>query len=370
MAVDELNAAGGLLGRPLQVVTADGASTPAVFAREAERLITGEGVSVVFGCWSSACRRTIVPVFEREDHLLVYAVSHEGLELSPNVLYTGSVPNQQLVPAVRWAIDKLGKRRPFFVGNDYVYPHTAGAIVRDLLQKEYADDGVTLVGEEYLTRAEPAAEADRIARRVAERKPDVILNTVSGWGLFELYAALRRHGVSAAVSPVLSFRLTPGELVLMNDAPLGDYAVWGYFQDIDTPTNRAFVERFRAYRAARGEPEVRVSDPMASAYTGVHLWAAAVKAAGTPEPAAVRAKLGSVSYDGPEGRVVVDDKTNHVWRQFRIGRVVAGGRFDLVLSNVEPIAPKPYPPSRTPEEWQRFLDRLHAKWNGWEPNGP
>jgi urea transport system substrate-binding protein len=363
MAIEELNAAGGVLGRRLEPVVVDGASEPRTFLRGAERLIGDEKASVVFGCWTSASRKTVVPVFEREDHLLVYPVQYEGLEQSPNVLYAGAAPNQQIVPAVEWLL-RQGKRKPYLVGSDYVFPHTANAIIRDTLRNT---PGVTVIDEQYLPLAATDSEVTLMAKRIAAAQPDCILSTVNGDANIRLFRELRAAGVTSEAVPTVSFSLGESDLPALGPAAAGDYAAWNYFQAIDSPANANFLARLAAYRQARRRPVPPASDPMASAYEGVHLWARAAAAAGSPEPAAVRPHLGGQSFDGPEGRVKVDAATRHLWKAFRLGRVAAGGgRFELVPTDEAPIRPEPFLRSRDRAAWEGFLKKLHAEWGGWE----
>jgi urea transport system substrate-binding protein len=355
LAIDEINAAGGLLGgRKIEPVVVDGKSDWPLFAREAERLIAVEHVDAVFGCWTSACRKTVLPVFERQRSLLFYPVQYEGLEQSPDIVYLGAAPNQQILPAVKWASEKLGTRF-YLVGSDYVFPRTANEIIKDQVEAI----GGEVVGEDYLPLG--STEVAAIVERIRTAKPAVILNTINGDSNVAFFRALRAGGIRAADVPTISFSLGEAEIRRMAVSDLvGDYAAWCYFQSIDTPENRAFVEHFRArYGAGRV-----TDDPMEAAYAGVHLWAQAVAAAGTAEPQAVRDRLGVQSYPAPEGVVAIDADTQHLWKAVRIGRVRPDGQFDIVWDSGRPVKPEPYPGRRSRTEWQAFLDGLYEGWNG------
>lgn len=354
-AIEEINARGGLLGgRRIVPVVADGRSDWPTFAAEAERLITREAVSVVFGCWTSASRKTVRPVFEKHGHLLFYPVQYEGLETSPAIVYTGAAPNQQIIPAVKWAMDKLGTRF-YLVGSDYVFPRTANAIIKD----QVAALRGAVVGEDYLLLG--ATDMDAVVARIAAAKPDVILNTINGDSNIAFFRALRAAGITAAAIPTISFSIAEGELQTMTVAELaGDYAAWNYFQSVDTPENRGFVERFRA-RFGAGRV---TSDPMEAAYLGVHLWAQAVEKAGRTDPQAVREAAGNQSFPAPEGVVVLDPETRHTWKGVRIGRIRTDGQFDVVWDSGKPIRPVPYPVYRSKADWDHFLDGLYTGWNG------
>lgn len=361
MAIDEVNARGGVNGRWIEAIVRDGESDGIVFAREAERLITEDRVDVVFGCWTSASRRTVRPVFERYDHLLFYPVQYEGLELSPNIVYTGAAPNQQIIPAVKWAMDHLG-RRFYLVGSDYVFPHAANAIIRDQVQSLRGE----IVGESYVLLGSSAVEA--IADDIARLEPDAILNTLNGDSNIAFFEALRARGVTPERIPTISFSIAETELQLMGSAPFdGDYAAWNYFQSVPGARNEAFVA---SYRSAHGADAV-INDPMEAAYTGVHLWALAAQEAGSTSPDAVRRVLGGLSLAAPHGPVSIDGRTQHLWKTIRIGRIRDDGQFDIVWSSPKPVRPLPYPSYRSQQAWHEFLDGLQNSWGGhWANQDP
>lgn len=355
LAIDEINRAGGVLGRPLEAVIADGRSDPQVFLREAERLIDTEKVPVVFGCWTSAARKTVVPLFEERDHLLVYPAQNEGLAESPPVLYTGTVPNQQIFPAIRWAAETLKAKRFFIVGTDSVFPRATAAILKDAAPGL----GIEIVGEEYLPYA--ARSASAVASFIAAEKPDVILNLISGDANYLFFTALRRAEVKPEEVPTISFCIGEEELRRLDVSQVaGDYAAWSYFQALDTVENRAFLAAFRA----RYGPQRLVSDPMESAYLGVKLWATAANDAGAIDPRGVRKSLRSERMNAPEGPVRVDAESQHLYKTPRIGRIGADGRFEIVWSGQQPVAPEVYPATRSAEEWKAFLRDLQRGWGG------
>ncbi len=355
LALEEINAKGGLLNRrKLVPVIADGASDWPTFAREARRLIEQEHVQVVFGCWTSASRKTVRPIFEAADHLLFYPVQYEGLETSPNIFYTGACPNQQIIPAVKWAFDKIGKRY-FLVGSDYVFPRTANAIIRDQVQALRGE----IAGEEYLRLG--STDVKSLVEKIVAAHPDVILNTINGDSNIAFFAALRAAGVTPASIPTISFSISENELVAMDrPAMAGDYAAWNYFQSLPTDENQQFIQRFRARFGANRV----ISDPMETAYFGVQLWAQAVQEAGDPSPRATRVALRDQSLHAPEGAVITDPDTQHTWRNVRIGRIRADGQFDIVWESGKPVRPVPYPVYRSPLEWNDFLQALQHGWGG------
>jgi urea transport system substrate-binding protein len=354
LAIDDINASGGLLGRKLEPVVADGKSDPSVFASEAERLITKEHVSVVFGCWTSSSRKAVKPVFEKYNHLLFYPVQYEGLEQSPNIVYTGAAPNQQVIPAVSYAMEHFGKR-VFLVGSDYVFPRTANAIIRDQVRAL----GGTVVDEKYLPLG--GKDVASIVQRIVETKPDVILNTINGDSNVAFFKALREAGITPSDIPTVSFSIGETELKQLDPKlSAGDYAAWNYFQSVDTPANHAFVD---AFRKRYGADRV-TSDPVEAAWFGVHLWAQAVRLADSAEPVRVRKAIAGEGMLAPGGLVFIDGPTQHTWKYARVGRVRADGQFDIVWSSDKPVRPIPFPIFRSRTEWERMLEAMHKSWGG------
>jgi len=354
LAIEEINAAHGVLGRRLEPVVVDGKSDWPTFAKAAEQLIAGERVSVIFGCWTSASRKTVKPVFEKHDHLLFYPVQYEGMEQSPNIIYTGAAPNQQIIPAVKWCLDHLG-RRFFLVASDYVFPRAANAIIRDQVTALRGQ----IVGEEYISLG--SHEVGRAVRGIVAKRPDVILNTINGDSNVAFFKALREAGITPDKIPTMSFSIAEDELRTMGARDMaGDYACWNYFQSIDTPENRQFVASFQAkYGATRP-----TDDPMEAAYFGVRLWAQAAEEAGTDEVRAVRAVLPDQSLLAPEGLVYVDAENHHTWKTVRIGQIRRDGQFTVVWSSQSAIRPVPYPIYRSPSQWEAFLQGLCEGWGG------
>jgi urea transport system substrate-binding protein len=360
LAIKELNEGGGLLGRLVEGVVADGASDWPTFAREAERLIEIEKVSVIFGCWTSASRRSVKPVVEKKSHLLIYPMAYEGLEQSANIVYTGAAPNQQVIPAVSWCYQKLKARKFFLVGSDYVWPHCVNEIIKDQLKAL----GAQCVGESYILFG--SKEVGGLVESIKKASPDVIISTVVGDSNGPFYERLRATGISPRQTPVLSFSVAEDELrKLPLREMVGDYAAWDYFQSIDRPENRAFVSRFKAMYGA----DRPVSDVMEAAYCSVHLWAQAVIEGQSEEVPEVLKAIRRQSLNAPEGIVSIDYETQHTWRPVYIGQIRADGQFDLVWSSDKPVRPMPYPTSRSRAEWDKFLDALYRSWGGWANPG-
>jgi urea transport system substrate-binding protein len=355
-ALDEINQAGGVLGRPVKPVVADGRSDGPTFAREADRLISEEKVCTVFGCWTSASRKAVRPVFEKYDHLLIYPVQFEGLETSPCIIYLGAAPNQQILPAVEWAVTALGKKRFFLVGSDYVFPRAAHAIIKDHLQRA----GAQVVGEQFVPLGSQKVEG--VMSALARTKPDMILNTINGDSNTAFFRALRAAGITPARTPTLSFSVGEHELRSLNLADLeGDYAAWTYFQSVASPENEEFVARFH-----EKYPQRSINDPMETAYLGVKFWARAINEAQSLDPKKIRRALLNQRWKGPDGEVRIDPDTQYCFRTPRIGQSQNDGQFKVVWTAPEPVRPDPYPSSRTAETWRAFLHDLYTGWgNRW-----
>ncbi len=362
LAIDELNREGGLLGRPVEAIVADGRSDSATFAREAARLIEDEQVCTVFGCWTSASRKTVVPVFEQLDHLLIYPVQYEGVEESPNVIYTGASPNQQIIPAVKWAFAFQNMRRFFVVGSDYVFPRVANEVIKDQLDQL----GAELVGEEFLPLG--STDVQSVIEKIKQAQPDVILNLINGDSNRAFFSALRKAGMTPQTLPTISFSIGEEELRQLDPATMaGDYAAWNYFQSIESPENVDFVTAFHK----KYGPQRVVTDPMESAYFGVKLWAQAVAAAESTDTSAIRRAIRNQRMQSPGGDVRIDPATQHTFQTPRIGKVNPDGQFEIVWTAAKPEPPVPYPASRTSEQWRAFLHDLYAGWgNRWSAPSP
>ena len=355
LAIREINEGGGIGGRMVEPVVVDGKTSETAFERKARRLLDDKGASVLFGCWTSASRKAVVPVVEERNSLLFYPVQYEGLESSPNVVYTGAVPNQQILPGIRWALEHLKARRFFLVGWDAIYSWAANEIIRD----ELATAGGEVVGEAYLDLDGIAVH--EVVDEIAGARPDIIINSTLG-DLNLLYTrALRTAGITADRVPSLYLNVGEAELLSLstNDA-VGDYAVRNYFQSIDSPQNRAFVSRFRS----RYGPRRVTNDPMEAAYVAVHLGAKAARTAGHDDVGGMRDALAGLSYEAPEGTVWIDSDTQHAWKTARIGQFRTDNQFSILWSSEQPIRPEPYPATRPRTAWASLLAQRYAQWGG------
>jgi urea transport system substrate-binding protein len=332
LAVDEINAQGGVLGKKLEVVVEDGASLPDVFAEKAKKLVQADKVAVVFGGWTSASRKAMLPVFEANKALLWYPVQYEGLETSPYIFYTGATTNQQIIPGLDY-LKSVGKTKLFLVGSDYVFPRTANKEI-----KAYAKaNGMTILGEEYSPLGH--TEYSTLVNKLKAAKPDAVFNTLNGDSNVAFFKQLRSAGVTAQSMPVMSVSVAEEEVKGIGpDNIAGHLVAWNYYQTTDTPKNKEFVAAFqRRYGAG-----AVTSDPMEAAYTGVHLWAAAVQKAGTTEVEAVKRAAGGLTWDAPEGKVTVDGPTQHLYKTARIGVIEPSGLIKEVWNSGGPVKPDPY----------------------------
>ncbi len=353
MAIDEINEKGGLLGRQIVPVVVDGRSDWPTFAREAERLNSEEKVSAIFGGWTSASRKMMKPIVEKHGHLLFYPIQYEGLEESPNIVYTGAAPNQQITPAVKWAKQNLGQRF-YLVASDYVFPRAANKLIKAQLSAL----GATLVGEYYLPLGSQIVGP--MITDIEASRPDVILNTINGDSNIAFFRELAAKKIEA---PTISFSIAEDELLSMNsDDMVGHYSAWSYFQSFESAQNSSFVKRFKK---AYGEDRT-TNASMEAGYIGVHLWAKSVTQAGDESPPAVLQIIRGQRYNAPEGLVTVSSINNHLWKPLRIGQVEGNGQFKIVWSEVIPIRPHPFPTYKAKLFWESYLNRLYEGWgNNW-----
>jgi len=356
LAIDEVNESGGVLGRPLRAVVADGRSDPEVFAREAQRLIADEQVSALFGCWTSASRKAVKTIVEDADHLLVYPLQYEGLETSPNIIYMGAVPNQQILPALQWACESLGARRFYLAGSDYVFPRAAGEIIKDELGRL----GAEVVGENYLRLG--SSEVGPMIERIRETDPDVIINMINGDSNIAFFRTLRSAGVRSADCPTISLSIGEAGLRTLDPNDLaGHYTAWTYYESIDSTENREFVAKFR-----EKHPQRVVTDPMESAYCAVKLWAGAAREAQSTEPRKVRHSMLELRLPAPGDLLRLDPDTWHCYKTPRIGQFQPDGRTQIVWSASNPVRPEPFPATRTATQWLALLHDLYQGWgNRW-----
>ncbi|MEW2541553.1 urea ABC transporter substrate-binding protein [Micromonospora chalcea] len=332
LAVEEINAAGGVLGKKIQPIGEDGASDWPTFAEKAEKLISEDRVAAVFGCWTSASRKAVKPVFEKNKALLFYPVQYEGLEQSPYIFYTGATTNQQIVPGLDY-LKAQGTKSVYLVGSDYVFPRTANKII-----KAYAvANGMTVVGEDYAPLG--STEFGTIVNKVRSSGAKAVFNTLNGDSNVAFFKEYKSAGLTAAAMPVVSVSIAEEEVKSIGTQYLeGQLTAWNYYQTTPGAANGKFVA---AYKAKYGADKP-TSDPMEAAYVSVYLWKAMVEKAGTFDVEKVRGASDGITFEAPEGLVTVDGKTQHIAKTARIGKVGADGLITEVWNSGKPIAPDPY----------------------------
>ncbi|MCW2713246.1 MAG: urtA [Frankiales bacterium] len=331
LAADEINAAGGILGKKIEPIKEDGASDPPVFAEKMQKLLTQDCVAAVFGGWTSASRKAMLPVVEGNNGLLFYPVQYEGLEASKNIYYTGATTNQQIIPAMDFLKSK-GVKTLFLAGSDYVFPRTANKII-----KAYAATlDIKIVGEEYvpLDRDDWSAQ---VAKIVAA-KPDFVFNTINGSSNVGFIKAYYEQGLTAATTPIVSVSIAEEEAPAMGVDLTGQYASWNYFQTVASPTNTKFVAAFKA----KYGPNRPTSDPMEAAYTSLYLYKNIVEKAKSFAVKDVNAASGGVTFDAPEGTVTINGENHHIAKTSLIGQINANDLFDVVARSGAPIEPDPF----------------------------
>lgn len=334
MAASEINAAGGVMGRPIEVIVDDGASDPKTYAEKAQKQVLRDKVSTVFGCHTSASRKAVLPIFERRGAMLFYQTHYEGFECSPNVVYSGAVPNQQLGNYIPWIIEKLGKKKFFIVGSNYVYPREMAKVSKGLIEA----GGAEWVADEYLELGH--SEWAVMVNKIKESGADVVLSNVVGDSIISFYREFINQGLSHKDIPICATVTSEIEIAAMGpEYAAGSYTSFPYFMSLDTPANHSFIERFRAFV---GDPAAPTYHSLEAAYFQVFLWKQAVEKAGDTSAEAIRAGVRGQSYAAPGGEVKVDEDNLHCWLTPRIGQWQADGQSKVVDEYPAPIKPLPY----------------------------
>ena len=348
MTIDEINAKGGVLGKKLEAVVVDPASNWPLFAEKARQLISQDKVAVVFGCWTSVSRKSVLPVFEELNGLLFYPVQYEGEELSKNVFYTGAAPNQQAIPAVEYLMSKEGggAKRWVLLGTDYVYPRTTNKILRAFLKSKGVADAD--IDEKYT----PFGHSDYQTivadiKKFSAGGKTAVVSTINGDSNVPFYKELGNQGLKATDVPVVAFSVGEEELRGVDTNPLvGHMAAWNYFMSLKNPSNDAFKKQWAAYAKAKklpGADKPLTNDPMEAAYIGIHMWAQAVAKAKSTDTDKVVAAMGGQKFNAPDGfEIKMDEKNHHLWKPVFIGEVQKDGQFNVVWKTKGPIRAQPW----------------------------
>lgn len=347
MGIEEINAKGGVLGRKIEPIVEDPASNWDLFAEKAKKLLVQDKVPVIFGCWTSVSRKSVLPVVEKNNGLLFYPVQYEGEECSRNIIYTGASVNQQAVPAVEYFLSKEGgeKKKFYLLGTDYVYPRTTNKILRAmLLKKGIAEKDIM---EEYTPfhHQDYQTIVAKIKRFCAGGKAAVI-NTVNGDSNVPLFKELANTGVKAEECPVMSFSVAEDELRGLDTKPLvGHLAAWNYFQSVGTPENKDLVKRFKEFAKKNNLPGGAsrvVDDPMFWGYNGLYLWKAAVEKAGSADVDAVLKAYPGLEVQTAAGKITADKRNHHTAKPVYIGRILANGQFEVIWQSKGLVTPEPW----------------------------
>ena len=352
MAIEEINAKGGVMGRKLEPVVVDPASNWPLFAEKARQLISQDKVAVTFGCWTSVSRKSVLPVFEELNSLLFYPVQYEGEELSKNVFYTGAAPNQQAIPAVEYLMSKDGgsAKRWVLLGTDYVYPRTTNKILRSFLKSKGVAEADIM--EEYT----PFGHSDyqtiiaKIKKFAAEGKKTAVVSTINGDSNVPFYKELGNQGLKATDVPVVAFSVGEEELRGVDTKPLvGHLAAWNYFMSLKNPANDEFTKKWAAYAKAKGiaghKDKPLTNDPMEATYIGIYMWKQAVEKTKSTDTDKVIAAMAGQTFKAPGGFTsTMDMKNHHLHKPVFIGEIKADGQFNVVWKTSGPVRANPWSP--------------------------
>ena len=351
MTIDEINKSGGVMGKKLEPVVVDPASNWPLFAEKARQLLTKDKVAVVFGCWTSVSRKSVLPVFKELNGLLFYPVQYEGEELERNVFYTGAAPNQQAIPAVEYLMSKDGGEAKRFVllGTDYVYPRTTNKILRAFLKSKGVAEADIM--EEYT----PFGHSDyqtiiaKIKKFSSEGKKTAVVSTINGDSNVPFYKELGNAGLKATDVPVVAFSVGEEELRGVDTKPLvGHLAAWNYFMSLKNPQNEKFVKMYKEWAVKNKLPNastVVTNDPMEATYVGIHMWKQAVEKAKSTDVDKVIPAVAGQNFAAPSGYTLKMDETNHhLWKPVFIGEIKADGQFNVVWKSKGPIRAQPWSP--------------------------
>lgn len=353
LAIDEINEAGGLLGRELVAVRYDPASTPARYAALAEQLIVRDGINVIFGCYMSSSRKAVIPIVEKWNKLLFYPTLYEGFEFSGNVIYTGAAPNQNSVQLADYMTSSFGAR-VYLIGSDYIYPYESNRIMGELVMQHPGSDKL---GEHYLPLDATERDYAAIMQDIRARQPDFIFSTVVGDSTASLYRAYADAGFNPQTMPIASLTTSEAEIAQMGaDVAAGHFTAAPYFQSIDSPANARCLARLRQ----RLGDDCRPNLCWEAAYFQMHLFANAFRQAGSDRIGELLPHLLGSEFDAPQGRIRLDPDNHHTWLHPRVGRANAQGGFTIVRQATRAVSPDPYLVTHSLGDWTASLGTLET----------
>jgi len=356
MMIEDQNKKGGLLGKKLEAVVVDPASNWPLFAEKARELIQKEKVSVVFGCWTSVSRKSVLPVFEELNGLLFYPVQYEGEESSKNVFYTGAAPNQQAIPAVEYLMSKDGGevKRWVLAGTDYVYPRTTNKILEAFLKAKGVKQEDIMINYTPFGHSDWQTIVADIKKFASAGKKTAVVSTINGDANVPFYKELANAGIKASDIPVVAFSVGEEELAGIDTSNLvGHLAAWNYFQSVKNPTNDAFIKQWKAF--IKNDKRV-TNDPMEATYIGFKMWAQAVQQAGTADVDAVRQAMYGQKVKAPGGFMSVMNTNHHLSKPVLIGEIRPDGQFNVVWQTKGPVKA---------DAWSKYIPesaKLTADW--------
>ena len=343
MLIAEQNKKGGVLGKRLEPVVVDPASDWPTFAEKARELLSVDKVSAVFGCWTSASRKSVLPVFEELDGLLFYPVQYEGQESSRNIIYTGAAPNQQAIPAVDYLMNDVGTKRWVLEGTDYVYPRTTNQILQAYLKLKGVADEDIMVNYTPFSFTDWQTEVGKIKAFGSAGKKTAVVSTINGDANVPFYKELGNQGIKATDIPVMAFSVGEEELAGLDTKPLvGHLAAWNYFESVDAPANKRFIRDWHSY--IKNDKRV-TNDPMEAHYIGFNAWVKAVEAAGTTKVDPVLDALIGVAVPNLSGGFATVMPNHHITKPVFIGEIQGDGQFDIVKALPEVVG----------DEWSDYL---------------
>jgi urea transport system substrate-binding protein len=356
MMVDDLNKKGGLLGKKVEAVVVDPASNWPLFAEKARELISKEKVSVVFGCWTSVSRKSVLPVFEELNGMLFYPVQYEGEESSKNVFYTGAAPNQQAIPAVEYLMGKDGGevKRWVLAGTDYVYPRTTNKILEAFLKSKGVKQEDIMINYTPFGHSDWQTIVADIKKFGSAGKKTAVVSTINGDANVPFYKELANAGIKASDIPVVAFSVGEEELAGIDTKNLvGHLAAWNYFQSVKAPVNDAFIKQWKTFIK---DPKRVTNDPMEATYIGFKMWAQAVAQAGTTNVDAVRQAMYGQKVKAPSGFTAVMNTNHHLSKPVLIGEIRPDGQFNIVWQTKGPVKA---------DAWSKYIPesaKLTADW--------
>jgi urea ABC transporter urea binding protein len=359
LAIEEINAKGGINGKKIEPVIEDPQSLVQVFAEKAKKLLLNDKVVAVLGCYTSASRQSVLPVFEEYNGLLLYPTLYEAQECSKNCFYTGAVPNQQLDDFEPWIVENLGRKKCYMIGSNYIYPKETNREWKALLEKSGAENA----GEEYAPLGH--TEFSTVINNIANSGADYVFSTLVGDSIVAFYKQFKQFGFTAEDVPICTPITTEQETAAMGaENAAGHYTSFNYFQTVDTPENKSFVERYQAKYDAN---EV-TNAVMEAAYFQTYLLAQAIEKSGTDTDALIFEGLPGQEFTAPQGKVKIDEKNHHTWLWARIGKAREDGQFDIVWTSKDRIRPDPwvdylYPNKDCDFTDKSVLERLKKPWS-------